>query len=287
MSTFQTNTQKTKGFGTNVCNPIFKSIGKRREEFVTDDTQATYSGIISKTVFLLLMVFAGFAAFFVSHSVTMGMAPTLAATDASGIYDIQTNYIELGIAVVMLVMSIVLPIAGIFLRAIMPAIGILYALTQGFFIGMITEFLAPEYKWASMLALVLTATIVAVMLVLYSRRIIKATEKFRTVVSSIFVTMLIGGLLMFILTLIPFTRPMAMGVVTFMNSPVIGVILGIVYIVVAALFLIVDFDNIESCVRDGMPKKYEWMCAVGLCYTIIYIYFKVLELILRIAKESK
>ena len=72
-----------------------------------------------------------------------------------------------------------------------------------------------------------------------------------------------------------------------MNNPAFSIILSIVFVIIAALFMLVDFDTIERCVENKMDKKYEWMAAWGLAYTILYIYFKVLRILLMIFGRGK
>ena len=54
-----------------------------------------------------------------------------------------------------------------------------------------------------------------------------------------------------------------------------------VFIIIAAIFLVADFDGIEECVERKMDKSYEWMAAFGLAYTIIYLYFKIINLLVQ------
>ena len=51
--------------------------------------------------------------------------------------------------------------------------------------------------------------------------------------------------------------------------------------------LLVDFDAIEKCVENRLPKKREWMAAFGLAYTIIYLYLRILELLMKIFGKGK
>lgn len=78
-----------------------------------------------------------------------------------------------------------------------------------------------------------------------------------------------------------------MGITTFMNNPIISIISSVLFIIIATMFLLVDFSTIEECVENKMPRKLEWMAAFGLVYTVIYIYFKILNLILQIVGNSK
>ena len=115
----------------------------------------------------------------------------------------------------------------------------------------------------------------------------KVGKKFRTVVTAAFITMILGSVLTSILYMIPFTRAFISPILTFMGNPLIGLGLTVVYLIIACLFLLVDFSVIEECIERGISSKFEWMAAFGLTYTIIYIYFRVLDLILRIVSMMK
>ena len=53
------------------------------------------------------------------------------------------------------------------------------------------------------------------------------------------------------------------------------------------LFLISDFSLIQTCVEEGYPKEYEWSAAFGLVFTVIWVYLKILDLLMRFAGKSK
>ncbi|WP_294466916.1 Bax inhibitor-1/YccA family protein [uncultured Ruminococcus sp.] len=57
-------------------------------------------------------------------------------------------------------------------------------------------------------------------------------------------------------------------------------------IITATLFLLTDFDTIEKNVENNLPKKYEWSAAFGLAFTVIWIYLKVLDLLLTLSKNK-
>ncbi|MBR3400618.1 MAG: Bax inhibitor-1/YccA family protein, partial [Parasporobacterium sp.] len=62
----------------------------------------------------------------------------------------------------------------------------------------------------------------------------------------------------------------------------LSIIIGIVFVILASLFMLADFDTIQRCVENQVDKKYEWMAAWGLAYTILYIYFKILRILIMI-----
>lgn len=59
----------------------------------------------------------------------------------------------------------------------------------------------------------------------------------------------------------------------------LGVIIGIVATVLAAMTLIMDFQMIEQGVKQRIPEKYSWMCAFSLMVTLVWLYIEILRLI--------
>ena len=83
--------------------------------------------------------------------------------------------------------------------------------------------------------------------------------------------------------LIPGTRPF---VTSLKANMIINIGGSVIYIIIATLFLLVDFDTIRRTVDDGLPKKYEWWASFGLAFSVIWLFFKILELISKL-KGSK
>ena len=44
---------------------------------------------------------------------------------------------------------------------------------------------------------------------------------------------------------------------------------------------------IDACVKEGYPKEYEWSAAFGLVFTVLWLYLRILELIIRLTGDSK
>ena len=57
-------------------------------------------------------------------------------------------------------------------------------------------------------------------------------------------------------------------------------------ICIAALFLLVDFDTIQTAVEKQLPRKYEWIAAFGLAFSVIWLFLKVLDLILKLTGKD-
>jgi uncharacterized YccA/Bax inhibitor family protein len=43
--------------------------------------------------------------------------------------------------------------------------------------------------------------------------------------------------------------------------------------------LALDFDFIERAIGSGMPKDYEWVGALGLVVTLVWLYLEILRLL--------
>ena len=85
-----------------------------------------------------------------------------------------------------------------------------------------------------------------------------------------------SSIIVFILSLIPGTRPFVSSI---MENGVFNIVASVLMIVIASLFLLVDFDTIRRSVDDGLPKKYEWYASFGLAFSVIWLFFKIRELL--------
>ena len=93
------------------------------------------------------------------------------------------------------------------------------------------------------------------MLLLYTSGKIKATEKFKSVTLALLLSTIGISILAFIGYLIPATRGYVM---IFAGYPIFGIAMSVIFIIIAALFLISDFQIIRETVENQRPKEYEW-----------------------------
>ncbi len=158
-------------------------------------------------------------------------------------------------------------------------LGPIYALGYGFAVGAISKGYETFQDGIVLQAVGATAAVFFVMLVLYRTRIIKVTEKFRrTVIFATLGIMVLYGvsLLMSLFGAQP----------TFLSSPSpLGIGLSVVICGIAALNLALDFDRIEKGVQMGLPKAYEWVAALGLVVTIVWLYLELLRLLSKLQQR--
>ena len=59
----------------------------------------------------------------------------------------------------------------------------------------------------------------------------------------------------------------------------LGVVIGIAAVVLAAAFLVMDFDAIKRGVEGGIPARFSWSAAFGLVVTLVWLYLEFLRLL--------
>lgn len=281
---------KKHKFFNNMANPVLRSMAKNAECFA--DNCATYGGITGKTLFFLLMSVAGVVASFILHNFFINSAGGDVhhfVDQERGIYDLTITTAEAGVVGVIALISLIVPFLAWFVKRTIPVTGTIYCIAQGILLGYITIALAQEYRYLSLLAMIITVVLVGILLLMYAKGVIKVTAKFKGVIFTIFLGIIISGGVYFLLSLIPAIRNSAMfsNLVRITNMPAISIALSVIFIILASLFMLADFNTIQTCVENRVAKRYEWMAAWGLAYTVLYIYFKVLRVLLSIAESGK
>jgi uncharacterized YccA/Bax inhibitor family protein len=156
-----------------------------------------------------------------------------------------------------------------------------YGLLEGVFIGglsaLVNAAFAKNYPGIIMQAVGLTFGTVIAMFLLYRFRIIKATEKFKSIVFTATAGIAIFYLLAMVLRMFNVDIPFLHEGSTF------GIIFSLIVVGIAAMNLILDFDMIEQGAAMGAPKHMEWYCAFGLLVTIVWLYIEILRLLMKLA----
>ena len=262
-------------------NPVLSRLSRVTER--TDGNTATYAGIASKTAFFLLITLVGVVAQLVAK-VLFASAPVWETITVYDNFALTLTKPEAMIVGVISVVGLIAELIGIFLRKTVPVSGTIYAASQGYVISFLVFNVLSGYEYLGLEALLLTVAVVLVMSWLYTSGRIRDNKKYRTVLLTLFVGSIAVGLFSVIGFVIPFTRPY---VLAMLQNAGLSIALDVIGVVIAALFLISDFSMIEDCVDLGYPKEYEWSAAFGLVFTVIWVYLKILDLLMRFAGKSK
>ena len=160
----------------------------------------------------------------------------------------------------------------------------LYALMEGLFLGAISAMYNNAFATKApnlvMNAVGLTFGVAIAMYFLYSFKIIKATEKFKSVI--ITATAGIGIFYLISMVLNMFGVQMAF----LHEGSLMGIGFSLIVVTVASLNLILDFDMIEKGSQAGAPKYMEWYGAFGLMVTIVWLYLEILRLLSKLSSRN-
>ncbi len=156
-----------------------------------------------------------------------------------------------------------------------------YALFEGVFLGAISasynNAFAKTAPGIVTQAVLLTFGAVIAMFFLYRFRIIKVTDKLRSV---IFIAT--AGIAIFYLLSIVL-RLFHIDIAFIHEGSMLGIGFSLFVVVIASLNLLLDFDMIEQGVAAGAPKYMEWYGAFGLLVTIVWLYLEILRLLGKLA----
>ncbi len=165
-----------------------------------------------------------------------------------------------------------------------PFLAPLYALLEGLFIGGISVIMnaafAKSYPGLVMQAVGLTFGVAISMFILYNFRIIKATERFKSVIF----TATLGIGIFYLLTMV--LRMFGVNVSFMYDSSMLSIGISLFVVAIAALNLILDFDMIERGAEQGAPKFMEWYGAFGLMVTIVWLYIEMLKLLSKLGSRD-
>jgi len=275
MSTLTRNTGRTERTLVR-SNPVLNRLGKIQERSAED--AATYRGIAIKTSWFLLITVAGILVQLLVQAAMAG-EPVWQSFKIYEKFTLELTRKEGLILIGTVLVGFVCELLAIFARKTTPVTGTVYSLSQGYVISFLVFHVLKGYEYLGLEALLLTVAVVAAMSWLYSAGIIKADQKFRTVLLALVLGSVGLSILGFLGSLIPATRPYVQAMT---QNAGFSIAMDVVGLVIAALFLISDFAMIDSCVRDGLPRKYEWSAAFGLTFTVLWIYFKILDLLMQI-----
>jgi uncharacterized YccA/Bax inhibitor family protein len=166
-----------------------------------------------------------------------------------------------------------------------PYLAPLYALLEGLFVGavsaMYNDAFAAKAPNLIINAVGLTFGVAIAMYLLYSFKIIKATEKFKSVIITATAGIAIFYVLVWVLRMFGYDN------MPFLHEgSTFGIIFSLFVVSIASLNLILDFDMIEKGSELGAPKYMEWYGAFGLMVTIVWLYIEILRLLSKLSSRN-
>lgn len=234
-----------------------------------DRGRMTYDDVVMRTAGIFAVILA-------TGAVTWGLVSSR---------DVQLGAIGLGALAVGAVGALVLGLVNTFKREPSPVLIMAYAVFEGAMLGGFSGIMENRYPGIVLQAVLASVATFGVMLLAYSRAGFRLSAK-----ASKVLLIAMGGYLVF--SLVNFglmvtgmvTDPWGLRGMTIAGIPV-GLVIGLLAVVMAALSLVLDFEAIQRGVEQGLPTRYAWAGAFGLVVTLVWMYVEFLR-ILAILRDS-
>ena len=172
--------------------------------------------------------------------------------------------------------GLIASIATIWFPRISPVSAPIYAALEGLVLGAISSIFEANYPGIAFQALALSVGTLTAMLGLYATGILRATEKFRAGIFAATAGIALVYLVSFVASFF------GAGIPYIHESGPIGIGFSLVVVVIAALNLIIDFDQIHRGVQAGAPKYMEWYAGFSLLLTLVWMYLEILRLLAKL-----
>lgn len=253
----------------NSNNPFFKSktfTNTSRANETVHEAQVidynqtmTVSGTINKSFIMLLLLV-------VSAAITWSMT--------------FNGYNPIVLTIGGAIVGLVLVLISSFKPHLSPYLAPGYAVFEGLFIGGLSAIFEVMYPGIVIQAVSCTFVTFMVCFGLYKYQIVKVNERFRSVVIAATLAIATYYLISWVISMFTSFVPVHYG-----NS-LMSIGISVFVIVIAALNLFLDFDQIDKGVQEKMPKYMEWYGAMGLMITLVWLYVEFLRLLSKISSRD-
>lgn len=162
----------------------------------------------------------------------------------------------------------------------------LYAVLEGLLLGAISAIINDSFKESYpgivIQAVGLTFGVAIAMFLLYNFKVIKPTQRLRSIVftacAGIFIFYLIDMTLYYAFNI-------NISITDWSNTSWPSIIFSLFVIVIASLRLIFDYETIEVGAAQAAPKYMEWYGSFGLLVTLVWLYIEIIRLLSRLTKR--
>jgi len=172
-----------------------------------------------------------------------------------------------------MIIAFVCSIIAIFVPSTAAICGTMYCVFEGIVVGAVSAILEVYFPGVALMALLSTMGVFAVLQVCYATGIIRVNKLFVSIVVSAAI-----GLFLFMVAsyIISFASPTYRDL--FFGDSILALVVAAALVILASCMIVLDLNNIDMMVKNGIHKKYEWSAAFGLILTLIWLYLEFLRL---------
>lgn len=151
----------------------------------------------------------------------------------------------------------------------------IYAILQGILLSNISLMLETMYPGIVLQAIVLTLCVALVVACIYLLEIIRVTDSLKKIVCLFLMSILLCYIIEYFAEIL-FGFSFIM-----LNTGIIGLMIDIGILIVAAMCLLIDYDEINEAVQKGLDPNAEWYYAFALLVDIVFIYVRMLHVLIH------
>jgi uncharacterized YccA/Bax inhibitor family protein len=178
----------------------------------------------------------------------------------------------LGAMLAGLIVGLVISLVIIFRQKPSGALTLTYSAAEGLFLGALSGVFEAIYPGIALQAIIGTAGVFVGMLVVYKTGAVKVTPK----LTKWIVGAAVGVAILMLFNLI---SALAFGFNPLRDGGPLAIVFSLVCIGIAAFSFLLDFDQADRMIREGMPSKWAWYTAFGLMTTLVWLYLEILRLL--------
>ncbi|MGN1133762.1 MAG: Bax inhibitor-1/YccA family protein [Oscillospiraceae bacterium] len=261
-------------YSSSSSNPVIRRMSKYND--VMQGEKASFVSVGLKVGYFLAIIVLSVLAFFWLHS-------SLSGTSGSG--ETVFSNTEMMIYIAADIIGVISALVAGFVPSTVPVFGTIYTACMGYGLTFTSYLFAAQYRGIVVEALLLTVLIVGVMFLLYQTGIVKIGSKIRGIIYTALLVTLIASVIYFILVLAAPNSALVRVISSVQQGP-LGIVFAFLGVLMGAFLVVDDFDYITSIVQNGCSKKYEWYAAYSLIISMIYLYARVLRLLVRILSRK-
>ena len=243
-------------------NPVMEKFSKIEEQ---SDEHLTYSGVAKKCGFFTLMIIAGIVLTFLTNFFSQ------LTNTFNGEYPLPVIILA-GISTLAFLIA---PFIAIFAKKTTPVTGSIFCVSIGVIYSSAALFV-DTYRNEILLAMFLTVALFVALTLLFACNIIKINQKFKSIVCIVFATLLITAIMIVISLFVPV---LGGAVTAIISNPVWTIAIGLIGVILASTFILMDLQNVKDAVHKKAPKFYEWDAAFGIIFSVIWLFAEILQLV--------
>lgn len=183
--------------------------------------------------------------------------------------------VPVGLGAIAALVGFGLAMVNIFKKQVSPPLVLAYAAAQGVFLGTISHAYNDAYAGLPAQAMIGTAGVFGAVLFGYKSGRLRATPKFRKVVTFGLIAMV--GVLLLNLLVGAFTSGDPLGISG--GNTGLSVLFTGGLIVFGALTFVLDFDQADAMIAAGVPQEESWRISFGLVVGLVFLYLNILRLL--------